>query len=320
MRYKNLTILSSVIATLALAQAPALALDINVGGIKANIGGNTAPSISANVGNTNVSASTQSTGGGTTATASASSGGNTNATASVGLGGQSTATLNASAGTAPSSIPQSLSAKANIVLGSSAQGTKATIDINGDGVIDSKDTALLELDLNGDGVLNILDDANGDGLLTDADLKVDLNGAEDQTTARIQLNGASNSADALVGLGGVDIEDLGNLDLESLPLDISTLLSGAEPSSPGVPPVQNVPDQNALLPGNQDLNTPTAPAPGANAAAFASNASTRDISDTLRNLNDVDMTKLKLKCPDVLANPNAFNASMVAVCQAVASL
>jgi hypothetical protein len=317
MRYKNLTILSSVIATLALAQAPAQALDTNVGGIKANIGGITAPSISANVGNTNVSASTQSTGGGTTATASASSGGNTNATANVGLGGQSAATINASAGTGSSTIPQSLSAKANIVLGSSAHAAKATIDINGDGVIDSKDTALLKLDLNGDGVLNILDDANGDGLLTDADLNIDLNGDEDQTNASIQLNGASNSADAMIGLGGVDVGDLGNLDLDSLPLDISTLLGGAEPSSPGVPPVQNVPDQNALLPGNQDLNTPTAPPPGANAAAYAS---TRDISDTLRNLNDADMTKLKVKCPDVLANPNAFNASMVAICQAVASL
>src|ERR1700752_1109870 len=100
MRYKNLTILSGVIAVLALAQNPARALDLLGNNVGVNLGGGGTRNIGANI-------------GGTSATIGATT------------RGQSTAnvTANVSNG-AGSALPDRLSANANIDLNDVTNGRR----------------------------------------------------------------------------------------------------------------------------------------------------------------------------------------------------
>jgi hypothetical protein len=150
MRYRELTILAGVVAALALAQTPASALDLLGGRIHVDLGSKNG--VNANVG---VRLSDQ-----------------TNATASANIGGAQTANVTANVNTGRT-VARSLSAKAVVDL--SDDSLHATVDLNGDGTIDGDDTAaMLKLDINGDGVLSLLDDANHDGILSAADIAVDL--------------------------------------------------------------------------------------------------------------------------------------------------
>jgi hypothetical protein len=150
MRYRELTILSGVVAALALAQTPASALDLLNGRLSIDLGSK--DGIDANV-----SAKPTST---------------TAATASANIGGQQTATANARLTTGTNTV-RSLTADAVIDL--SDDDLHATVDLNGDGSIDEEDVAAMaRLDINGDGVLNLFDDANRDGLLTEADIDLTL--------------------------------------------------------------------------------------------------------------------------------------------------
>jgi hypothetical protein len=38
----------------------------------------------------------------------------------------------------------------------------------------------------------------------------------------------------------------------------------------------------------------------------------------MRNLNDFDLQKAKVRCVDVMANPNAFDAALVELCKLIA--
>jgi hypothetical protein len=107
-----------------------------------------------------------------------------------------------------------------------------------------------------------------------------------------------------VDLGDVigDI-DIGDIDARQLPsVDIGLIGIGGDEPDPGViPPPGIVPD------------------PGVNPGPIP-DVTDRDLTDTFRNLNDEDLATLKIKCPDVLANPNAFSAAAVSICKALASL
>lgn len=287
MRYKNLTILSGVIAALALAQGPASSIELlgNNIGANANVGG---------TGNANAGASI----------------GNTNATASAITGGASTANVKANVANGSSNVmPNSLSATSNIDLGSVTDGGRVTVDLNGDGVIDEDDTAMAKLDINGDGVLNVLDDANGDGVLNDADFDAAVNIGKNAAAGVVDLGLASGPGGAAsFGVGGlpagdVDVGDAigdvdpGNIAGLQLPSVGSIDIGGIEPGPGEAPPPGIVPNPGSV--------------PG---------ISERDLTATFRNLNDDDVATLKIKCPNVLANPNAFSASTVIVCRALASL
>ena len=286
MRYKNLTILSGVIAALALAQGPAHALELlgsNIG-VNAKIGGG---------GNTNVNAGI----------------GSTKATVSAGRGGESTANVNANVSNgASSALPDSLSAKANIDLRSVTNGGRITVDLNGDGVIDEDDTAMAKLDINSDGVLNLLDDANRDGVLNAADLDAAVNIGRNAAAGVVDLRVGSGTGGvgsfSIGGLpvGGVDPGDI-DIDAQGLPsVDIGSIGIGDIGIGPGpgeAPPPGIIPN------------------PGVNPGPVPD---VTGLSDTLGNLSDQDVATLKIKCPNVLANPNAFSASAVIVCKALASL
>ncbi len=282
MQKNKLTIVSGVIATLMLAN-PASALEVNVGGLKASVGGNTG--VSANV-NANV--------GGTRATANVGALGNsgTRATANVGTGGGTTATVNANLGSGSGTLPETLSARVRIDLGGSR--TRATVDINGDGVIDDDVTALLKLDVNGDGQLTALDDLNGDGLLDGTDLKIRLNVGEGGNGDSVELSGTGvidGSIDANVG----DLIDLGSLSIGTpIPTPVET-------PEPGITP----------LPGDFDGTLPR---------VEGEIGGQGDIVDRLRGMDSQDVAALKIKCVDVMGNPGAFDATTVSICRALASL
>ena len=289
MRYKNLTILSGVITALALAQGPAQAIDVfgNNVGVNAKVGGG---------GNTNVGAGI----------------GSTNATVSAGTGGASTAGVNANVSNGSSSaLPDSLSANANIDLDSVTDGGRVTVDLNGDGVIDDDDTAMAKLDINGDGVLNVLDDANGDGVLNDADLDAAVNIGRNAASGVVDLGlGSGTGGVGSFSIGGLPVGDvdLGDLDAPQLPsVDIGSIGTG------GIGDI-------GIGPGPGETPPPgIIPNPGVNPGPVPE-ITERDLSDSLRNLNDDDVAALKIKCADVMANPNAFSAATVSICKALASL
>ena len=156
MRYRELTILTGVIAALAIAQAPASALDLLNGRVNVDI--NSKSGIDANV--------------------SARVSDRTSAGANVSVGGAQTATVDADVSTG---VARTLSGDAVIDL--SDDKLRAKVDVNGDGVIDGNDTTHLLVDINGDGLIDsnddtsVLIDLNGDGLVDekDASIKANLN-------------------------------------------------------------------------------------------------------------------------------------------------
>ena len=60
--------------------------------------------------------------------------------------------------------------------GATKKTAHATVDLNGDGIVNSKDDLLVALDVNGDGVLSALDDVNADEILSKVDLGVNIGG------------------------------------------------------------------------------------------------------------------------------------------------
>lgn len=287
MNKREITILSGVIAAIALAVQPASAgsllgnnsvsVGAKVGGANANVGVNTGnDGVSANVG---VNAGSNAGGVGVSATANAATSSATGATANVGV----------DTGTVLDG--QDLAADVDVKLGD-PETLRATIDLNGDGVINTKDHALVVLDINGDGVLGILDDANGDGILNGLDL-------------------GSNDASLVIGLttGGQSI-DLGSIgrgiDLASLPggeISLGRIGIGVGAIEPDPTPT---PDPGITpLPGDFDG--------GATSDRSA-------LHGSLRNLDDADIASLKVRCADVMANPGAFDAATVQVCVALAAL
>lgn len=148
MRYRELTILTGVIAALAIAQAPASALDLLNGRVTVDV--NSKSGVNANVG--------------------ARVSDRTSAAANVGVGGAQTATADADLDTG---LARTLSGDAVIDL--SDDKLRAKVDVNGDGLIDGNDTARLLVDINGDGLIDssdnssVLIDLNGDGLIDQDD-------------------------------------------------------------------------------------------------------------------------------------------------------
>jgi hypothetical protein len=283
MRYKNFTILSGVIAALALAQGPAQAIELL--GNNVSLGGGNNPSVSVNT-------------GGTSATVNA----NTNSTSTA------TANANLSSGS-NSALPNSLSANANIDLGDVTDGGRVTVDLNGDGVIDDNDTAMAKLDINKDGILNFLDDANDDGVISDADLDVIVDIGEDAANGIVTLGLVDETGGvASFGIGGLppagDVDPgkvIGDIEAPQLPsIDIGPV--GEIFPGPGEGPPPGVIPNPGVNPG---------PVPG---------VTDSDLTNTFRNLNDDDIADLRIKCVDVMANPNAFDAATIAICRALASL
>jgi hypothetical protein len=276
------TILLSGIAALALVAASAQAIELNVG-----IGGGNDPAV-------NVKAGV----------------GNTNATVNSTTGGASTGSVTATVSNGSNNaLPNSLSANASIDLDDVTDGGRVTADLNGDGVIDDNDTAMAKLDINGDGVLNFLDDANDDGVLNDADLDALVSIGKEEAEGAVTFGlGGETSGTASVGIGGLPPGDvdlgkvIGDIELPQLPsIEIGSIGIGEIPGPGETPPPGIIPDPG-VNPG---------PVPG---------VTDRDLSNTFRNLNDDDIADLKIKCADVMANPNAFDAATVAVCRVLASL
>jgi hypothetical protein len=297
MRYRSFTILSGVIAALALAQGPAQAIELLGNNIGVNLGGGGKPNISANI-------------GGTTAAVKATTGGAS--TANV------TANVNNGSGSA---LPNSLSGSGNFDLDDVTNGGRVTVDLNGDGVIDEDDTLLARLDLNGDGVLDLLDDANDDGVLNSADLDVAAMFGEDSAEGTVDLgigDGPGGIGSFRIGglpAGEVDLDDatnpIGVDDLQLPPIDISGIGIDVLPP-PDLGPGPGPGPTPGPGPGGVGFNP--GPVPGVDSEERI------DITDTLRNLNDVDLRKFKVKCVDVMANPNAFSATTVEICKTLASL
>jgi hypothetical protein len=276
-----------VIAALALAQGPAQAFDLL--GTSIGLGGGGNPTVSTGIGNTN-------------------------ATVNANTSGASTANVTANVTNGSGNVlPNSLSANANIDLDDVTNGGRVTVDLNGDGVIDDNDTAMARLDINGDGILNLLDDANDDGVLSDADLDVVARIGEDAADGVVDLGlGGGSGGVASFGIGGlppagdVDLGDgIGDIDAPQLPsIDIGSfgvggIIPGGIVPDPGeAPPPGVIPPDPGVIPGVTD----------------------RDLTDTFRNLDDDDVAALKIKCVDVLTNPNAFDAATVAICRTLASL
>ena len=156
MRYRELTILTGVIAALALAQTSASALDLLNG--RVTVDTNTKNGLGASVG---ARLSERTSGG-----------------ANVSVGGAKTAAADVDVNTG---LARTLSGDAVIDL--SDDKLRAKVDVNGDGVIDGNDTAHLLVDLNGDGLIDgndnssLLIDLNGDGLVDedDANIKANVN-------------------------------------------------------------------------------------------------------------------------------------------------
>jgi len=280
MRYRNLTILSGVIAALALAQGPAQAIELlgNNVGATINLGGGGNPSVSVGAGSTK-------------ATVNASTSGASTANVSANLSNGSN-----------NALPNSLSANANIDLDDVTDGGRVTVDLNGDGVIDEDDTAMVKLDINGDGILNFLDDANDDGVLSDADLDVIVRIGEDAAEGVVDL-GLGGEAGGVVSFGIGGLPPAGDIDATQLPsIDIGSIGIGGIVPDPGEAPPPGIIPNPGVNPG---------PLPG---------VTDGDLTNTFRNLNADDVAALKIKCVDVMANPNAFDAATVAICRVLASL
>ena len=154
MRYRELTILTGVIAALALAQTPASALELLNGRVNVDINGK--DGVDAKVG----ARLTDRTG----------------ATANVSVGGSQTATVDADVS---NGLARSRSGDAVIDL--SDEKLRAKIDVNGDGLIDENDTTHALVDINGDGLIDgndetsALIDLNGDGLVDEEDASLGAN-------------------------------------------------------------------------------------------------------------------------------------------------
>lgn len=146
---------------------------------------------------------------------------------------------------------------------------------------------MAKLDINSDGVLNLLDDANRDGVLNAADLDA-------------AVNIGRSAAAGVVDLGlGSGTDGVATFSIGGLPpgVDIGSIGIGPDPDETPTP---------GIIP-NPDVNPGPVP-------------DVTDLSDTLGNLSDQDVATLKIKCPNVLANPNAFSATTVIVCKTLASL
>ena len=181
--------------------------------------------------------------------------------------------------------PRLATADVNVDLGGAGKTLRATVDVNGNGVIDTDSTVAATLDINGDGILNVLDDVNGDGILS--------------------------------GL------DLGGIDLGAVELPIS--ISLPTPGGGDTPSFGDdaVPGGGFPLPGGPGGgpgSDPGGPGGGPGPVAGAPDDDGDDVGRVLGNLNEPDYAALKLKCADVMGNPGEFDAATIKVCRVLASL
>jgi hypothetical protein len=173
------------------------------------------------------------------------------------------------------------SASANINLGTGGRKTKATVDLNGDGLLNGKDDVLVALDINGDGILSALDDVNADGILSTLDLgNID-----------IDVGG--------LPIGSIKVPDIG----VKLP-DIGGLVGGGSNGGGGRPPVFIPPPGGGEPPIGFNPGDGNAP---------------KDIERVVGSLDNHDFLALKIRCADVLANQGSFDATTINVCRVLAT-
>jgi len=298
MNTRKMILLTSVVGAFVLAQAPASALDVNVGGVSASVGGNDRGGASASV-----STGGGSGGGGATANASVGTTGGSGGSGAGLLGGGSGNGLlgGGSGGLAGSNSDDFIGGN---VLGEDTEDevrigsvttdgpTTAIADLNGDGVIDDRDAALAILDLNFDGTLNHLDDLNGDGQVSVLDAQIG------PAAANLRLGSlGGGESGATIGVGETEVD-------ANIGIDVGGLIPGV----PGIPGIPGTPG------GPGDPGSPGDPgAPGGPGVGGID-------EDTLGRLSDSDVAALKARCKDVMGSPDTFATDVVAVCQVIGSI